>query len=107
MTDRRGRRCTNRASECTLLGILHLPFAVVYSVVQRASLRSRVRSVAYISRIERADERTRTADLLITSDKSSVARGSLAVQNPCKAALIYLKHPSATPSPALPVVSEW
>jgi hypothetical protein len=46
MTDRRGRRCTNRASECTLLGILHLPFAVVYSVVQRASLRSRVRSVA-------------------------------------------------------------
>jgi hypothetical protein len=64
MTDRRGRRCTNRASECTLLGILHLPFAVVYSVVQRASLRSRVRSVAYISRIERADERTRTADLL-------------------------------------------
>jgi hypothetical protein len=28
---------------------------------------------AYLSRIERADERTRTADLLITSDHSGVA----------------------------------
>jgi hypothetical protein len=28
---------------------------------------------AYLSRIERADERTRTADLLITSDRSCVA----------------------------------
>jgi hypothetical protein len=29
------------------------------------------------------------------------------VQNTCKPALIYLLLPSATPSPMLPVVSEW
>src|SRR3712207_9176607 len=55
----------------------------------------------------RADERTRTADLLITSDNRSGALSCLVVQNACKPALIYLQLPSATSSPALPVVSEW
>jgi hypothetical protein len=57
--------------------------------------------------IRRADERTRTADLLITSDNSRGARGSPVVQNVCKGALIYLQLPSATSSPTLPVVSDW
>ncbi len=55
----------------------------------------------------RADERTRTADLLITSDNSCVARSCRVVQNTCKPALIYLQLPSATSSSTLPVVSEW
>jgi hypothetical protein len=62
---------------------------------------------AYLSRIERADERTRTADLLITSDNSRGARSCPVVQNACKPALIYLQLPSATSSPTIPVVSEW
>jgi len=37
---------------------------------------------AYLSRIERADERTRTADLLITSDASSVAGVCTGLQMP-------------------------
>jgi hypothetical protein len=56
---------------------------------------------------QRADERTRTADLLITSDNSRGAQGSPVVQNTCKSALIYLQLPSATHCPTLPVVSEW
>jgi hypothetical protein len=37
---------------------------------------------AYISRIRRADERTRTADLLITSVRSSVSGHCTGLQNP-------------------------
>ena len=37
---------------------------------------------AYLSRIERADERTRTADLLITSDASGVAGVCMSLQIP-------------------------
>ena len=39
---------------------------------------------AYLSRIERADERTRTADLLITSDNSCVAGVCRGLQIPHK-----------------------
>jgi hypothetical protein len=63
--------------------------------------------LAYLSRFKRADERTRTADLLITSDNWRVAGSSRVVQNACKPALIYLQLPSATSGPTLPVVSEW
>jgi hypothetical protein len=45
--------------------------------------------------------------LLITSANRSGARSCPVVRNACKPALIYLKLPSATSSPTLPVVSEW
>jgi hypothetical protein len=39
---------------------------------------------AYLSQLERADERTRTADLLITSARSMVAEGCTDLQIPHK-----------------------
>jgi hypothetical protein len=62
---------------------------------------------AYLCRIERADERTRTADLLITSDPSGVAGMCRGLQN-----RHFQRGFFALPCPVLhriafPVVSEW
>jgi hypothetical protein len=62
---------------------------------------------AYLSRIVRADERTRTADLLITSDPSGVAEGCRVLQIPQIWAAFSALSCWILPRIAFPVVSEW
>ena len=56
---------------------------------------------------ERADERTRTADLLITSDPSGLARGCKRLQMPHIWAAFSAPACLVLHCIAIPVVSEW
>ena len=62
---------------------------------------------AYLSRKWRADQRTRTADLLITSDASLVAGMCRGLQNPHFQRVFFSMPCQVLHGIAFPVVSEW
>src|SRR5215208_872941 len=62
---------------------------------------------AYLSRKKRADERTRTADLLITSDASGVAGVCTGLQIPHIYRVFFSLPYPVLHRIAFPVVSEW
>jgi hypothetical protein len=65
-----------------LLG--HTPVTMILECYSHAGSFHSYKYSAYLWAIKRADERTRTADLLITSDRSAVAEGCTGLQFPHK-----------------------